>query len=374
MPVSLLFNMEALNSSVAVKNVSAARTYLGNLADETGTTKTIKTVTLSTLIAAAVVGNSLVVASVYKNTNKRMRVVSNYLVVNLSIADMFLAIFSLSRLIFFIHIGFEWPFVGGFGVFSCKAHNFFIVHLLFVSTMNFMAIAIDRFVAVYFPFSTVMKGKLLYFIITATWVIPTCFFAFYWKMMNLEVRLGITVCYANVLAVFPTVEDFYDFQIAQGIILTGFTLAVTVALYVAIGVKLFRRRLPGNQEENNVAQSEVVARRVVRMMASVVLVFCVCWCPHWVLTTICTINPRQDVCRNPDARFVKFVVAYSNSAITPFIYPLYSANFRFSFKQIFRDLFCRKRGRVSPQRSSLRRTKNQGKTIETELQRLPASN
>lgn len=156
--------------------------------------------------------------------------------------------------------------------------------------------------------------------------------------------------------------------------MTGFTLSVTVALYVAFGVKLFRRRLPGNQEENNVAQSEVVARRVVRMMASVVLVFCVCCCPHWVLSTACSINPLQDVCRNPDARFVKFVGAYSNSAITSFIYPLYSANFRFSFKQILRDLFCRRRGRVSPQRGSLRKTKNRGKTIETELQRLPASN
>lgn len=166
------------------------------------------------MIAATIVGNFLVVASVYKNINKRMRVVSNYLVVNLSIADMLLAIFSLSRLIFFIHIGFEWPFVGGFGVFGCKAHNFFIVHLLFVSTLNFMAIAMDRFVAVYFPFSTVMKGKLLYFISTVTWIIPTCFFAFYCKMMNLEVRLGITVCYANVLTVFPTVEDFHDFQTA----------------------------------------------------------------------------------------------------------------------------------------------------------------
>ena len=368
--------MEALNSSVTARNVSAGKTYLGNLADESETTKAIKTVALSTLIAAAIFGNSLVVASVYKNINKRMRAASNYLVVNLSVADMLLAIFSLSRLIFLVHIGFEWPFVGNFGVFSCKAHNFFIVHLLFVSTLNFMAIAIDRFVAVYFPFSTIMKEKLLYFIIVATWVIPACFFAFYWKMMNLEVRLGITVCYANVLAVFPTVEDFQDFQTAQEIILTGFTLAVTVALYVAIGVKLFRRRLPGNQEENNVTQSEVVARRVVRMMASVVLVFCVCWSPLWVLSASCRINPRQNVCRNPEARFVKFVVAYSNSAITPFIYPLYSANFRFSFKRILRDLFCCKRGRVSPLRGSLQGdlTKTRGRTIEKELQRLPASN
>ena len=187
--------MQTFNHSDAERNVSTGNINLGHLAYETETTKAIKTLALSTLIAAAIFGNSLVIASVYKSINKRMRVASNYLVVNLSITDTFLAIFSLSRLIILTYIG----FYGVFGVFSCKAHNFFIVHLLFVSTMNFMAIAVDRFVAVIFPFSAVMKGKLLYLIIAATWLIPFCFFAFYWKMMDLEVRLGITVCYANVL-------------------------------------------------------------------------------------------------------------------------------------------------------------------------------
>lgn len=229
MPISLYTNMQTFNHSDAERNVSTGNTNWGHLANETKTTKAVKTLALSTLIAAAIFGNSLVIASVYKNINKRMRVASNYLVVNLSITDMLLAIFSLSRLIILSYIGFEWPFDGVFGVFSCKAHNFFIVHLLFVSTRNFMAIAVDRFVAVFFPLSAIMKGKLLYLIIAATWLIPFCFFAFYWKMMDVEVRLAITVCYANVLEVFPTVKDSVNFQTAQNIVLTGVTLAITAA-------------------------------------------------------------------------------------------------------------------------------------------------
>lgn len=369
MPLSLYMSLESLNSSEAGRNVSTGNTNLGRVADDTETTKTIKTVVLSALIATAVFGNVLVIASVYANLNKRMRVVSNYLVVNLSIADMFLAIFCLSRLIMLTYLGFEWPFDGVFGEFSCKAHNFFIFHLLFVSTMNFMAIAIDRFVAVFFPLSAIMKGKLLYFVITATWIIPGCFFAFYWKMMKLQVRRGITVCFADVLDVFLTFEDFHNFQTAQNVVLTGITLAITVGLYVAIGVKLTQRRPPGNQQEDTVAQSEAVARHVVRMMVTVVMVFCMCWSPLWILSIICKINPRHRVCGNPNANFLKFVIAYSNSAITPFIYPINSSNFRASFKRILGSLFCCKSVRVSPQPLIGQGTNEREETAETQLQR-----
>lgn len=249
--------MAAINYSYAERNLSSpGNTKLGNIADDSETTKAVKTFVLSSLIAVAISGNSLVIASVYRNINKRMRVASNFLVVNLSIADFFLAIFSLSRLIGLTYMGFEWPFGGVFGLISCKAYNFFIAFLLYVSTMNFMAIAFDRFVAVFFPLSGIMKGKLLYFVISLTWIIPGCFFSFFWKMMNIEVRLGIIVCYANVLAVFPSVKAFFNFLFAQYIIVISIPIATTIALYAAIGVKLRQRRPPGNQQEVSVVHSE----------------------------------------------------------------------------------------------------------------------
>lgn len=362
--VSLSLNTES-NSSLSV--FSTDKPNLGNLAKDSELTKAAKTFALSTLIAVSIFGNSLVVASVYKNVNKRMQVASNYLVVNLSIADTFLAIFSLSRMIALVYVGYEWLVDGGFGLFLCKGTNFFIIQLLFVSTLNFMAIAIDRFVAVFFPLSEIMKGKLLYFIVAATWLIPSILFGFYWKMMEMEVRGGTTVCFANVLEVFSTVDDFLDFKIAENVIITGVTLAITVGLYVAIGVKLFLRRLPGNQQEINTRQNEAVARRVVRMMVTVVFVFCLCWSPNWIIGTICNfIDPRKKVCRNPNVDFVKLVVAYSNSAITPFIYPIFSGNFRSSFKHILKYMFCCKHRRVVPQGSSSRRQPhNQGEQQQT---------
>ena len=105
------------------------------------------------------------------------------------------------------------------------------------------------------------------------------------------------------------------------------------------------------------------------MMATVVIVFCICWCPLWITSSICDINPLHKVCGNPDAKFVKYVLAYSNSAITPFIYPFFSANFPMSFKRISREMFCCKRGRVDPLVNSVRRSNNQRKTVETQMQR-----
>ena len=353
--MSSMFSLSIYNESKET-NISTEKPNLGDLANDTEMTKAFKTFALSTLIAASVFGNSLVIASVYKNVNKRMRVVSNYLVVNLSIADMLLAIFSLSRMITLVHVGYEWLVDGSLGLFLCKAHHFFIIQLLFVSTMNFTAIAIDRFVAVFFPLSQILKGKLLYLIIGATWFIPSIFFAFYWKMMEMEVRGSTTVCFANVLKIFPTEQNFYEFKIAESIIVTGVTLTITVSLYFAIGAKLLLTRQPGHQQETNARNREAVARRVVRMMASVVLVFCFCWSPQWIISIICKfVDPQRSICKNPNANFVKLVVAYSNSAITPFIYPVFSGNFRTSFKRILRGVVCWKRGKVTPQCNSSRR-------------------
>ena len=339
-----------INNETNETNLSTEKPNLGNLANETKMAKALKTLTLSTLIAVSVFGNCLVVASVYKNVNKRMRVVGNYLVVNLSIADMLLAIFSLSRMLTLVHVGYEWLVGGLLGLFLCKAQHFFIIQLLFVSTMNFMAIAVDRFVAVFFPFSLILKGKLFYFIVGATWIIPSTLFAFYWKMMDMEVRGGTTVCFANVLKIFPTVKHFYEFKVAESVIVTGVTLTITVSLYIAIGAKLLLRRLPGNEQEADTRRREAVARKVFRMMFIVVLVYCLCWSPQWIISIICNLVERQrPICNNPNANFVKLVVAYSNSAITPFIYPIFSGNFRTSFRQILTGGFCWKRGRVAPE-------------------------
>ena len=105
--------------------------------------------------------------------------------------------------------------------------------------------------------------------------------------MNIEVRLGLQVCHAaNVLEVFPTVQAFFNFQIAERIVVIG----LTVGLCAAIGVKHLQRRLLGIQRDINVAQSEMVTRRVVRMMASAVSVYCMCWRSTWIFSSICAIN------------------------------------------------------------------------------------
>lgn len=53
-------------------------------------------------------------------------------------------------------------------------------------------------------------------------------------MMDMEVRGGTTVCFANVLKIFPTVKHFYEFKVAESVIVTGVTLTITVSLYIAL--------------------------------------------------------------------------------------------------------------------------------------------
>lgn len=51
-----------------------------------------KVLALAIVIILSLVGNFLTISSVYQNMNRRMRTLSNYLIVNLSVADLLVTV------------------------------------------------------------------------------------------------------------------------------------------------------------------------------------------------------------------------------------------------------------------------------------------
>ena len=75
-------------------------------------------------------------------------------------------------------------------------------------------------------------------------------------------------------------------------------------------------------------------------MSSKTGMFILCWCPFF---TLYLIRPFCDNCINPLLFSVLFWLGYCNSAVNPFIYAMFSKDFRFAFKRIIYRFFCSKK-------------------------------
>lgn len=68
--------------------------------------------------------------------------------------------------------------------------------------------------------------------------------------------------------------------------------------------------------------------------------FIFCWLPFF---TLYLIRPFCDDCINQILFSVLFWLGYCNSAVNPFIYAMFSKDFRFAFKRVIYRVFCSKK-------------------------------
>jgi 7 transmembrane receptor (rhodopsin family) len=68
--------------------------------------------------------------------------------------------------------------------------------------------------------------------------------------------------------------------------------------------------------------------------------FICCWLPFF---TLYLIRPFCDDCINQILFSVLFWLGYCNSAVNPFIYAMFSKDFRFAFKRVIYRCFCSKK-------------------------------
>ena len=294
-------------------------------------------------------GNSLTIGTVYQNVNRRMRTVSNYLIVNLSIAELLITVFNMPRMIAIVLVGFEWPVGGTFGLLLCKVISSVPLVSLLVSTLTFSFIALDRFLAVFVPLRRPMTKRVVAGIITFTWILPcSCYYVLFHYARLAEIQ-GKNYC-ANFLVrdLLKTTENYRTYLICDYVFTTGIPIATTVALHTAVGVKMYTRKTPGNQTTVNTARNRTVNRKVITMLVTVVIVFCVCWMPSWVFITCISPRPIENICNNPSFSFVRYFMSYSSSAITPYIYPFFSQNFRAGYLHIARQILRCCCGKVCP--------------------------
>ena len=289
----------------------------------------------SLLVVVNLAGNSLVCLVVYKN--RTMRTPMNFLLVNLALADMLVALGVAPQYVF--NHTFSHP-QGKAGMYLCK----FITggNLLWVggtaSMMTLVAIAFERYYAIVHPYlergrMTVKKVAL---IVLASWVVAFVIQIAPFYVVTYGTEQGFCV------EAWPRLSDakFY----------TSFVLCTNVILPLGIMTFLFTKIIRNLWGRNNRVSDAHMPRIVVmktrkkltKMILMVTAIYALCWSPALTFYNLAYFNTSVQYGSNAYNASVVFVCL--NSSVNPFIYALQSERFRTAFRKLLCSCGGTKRG------------------------------
>ncbi|XP_076659816.1 QRFP-like peptide receptor [Halictus rubicundus] len=310
------------------------------------------------VMVVAVTANVLVIAVVFKY--HYMRSVTNYFVVNLSIADLLVTTICMPMAVSQA-ISMDWTH----GELMCKLSSYLQGVAVAASVFTITAMSIDRYLAIRNPiaFRRVFNRKSTVLVIVALWLVALIIFAPVLKVMNLQ-SPNMEVDYIIVRRfwtmtgnssqkppVFYTCqEDFRPLGIRP--ILFGavcFVLVyaipgfVVILSYSMMGRTLCSRKPPfdcdsvrGNASSQQTFRLVRERRRIAWILLLLAVLFALCWLPYNVLMLL---NDLDAVGEGNATKFVQdysLFLGHANSALNPVVYCFMTRTFRRSVVEILR--------------------------------------
>ncbi|XP_013794541.1 tachykinin-like peptides receptor 86C [Limulus polyphemus] len=289
------------------------------------------TITFGLMVTIATFGNIIVIWIVI--AHRRMRTVTNYFLLNLSLSDLMMATFNcIFNFIFMLHS--HWPF----GSVYCTVSNFIAYLTVSVSVFTIAATSIDRFIAIVHPLTPRMPKKVVYLLVGVTWIsgtilsVPTLLYSTTLTYRYPDGSLR-TLCYLN-WPDGPAGNSYSDYKynlffLVMTYVLPMLTMAATYSKMCCtlwgnhgIGVETDRQK--------NLIRSK---QKVVRMLVVVVLIFAICWLPYHIFFLYTFHFPK--VLQTPYIQHIYLAfywLAMSNCMYNPIVYFVMNNKFRMYFK------------------------------------------
>ncbi|NWI99358.1 OX2R protein, partial [Crypturellus undulatus] len=316
----------------------------------------------------ALVGNVLVCIAVWKNHH--MRTVTNYFIVNLSLADILVTITCLPATLV-VDITETWFF----GQSLCKVIPYLQTVSVSVSVLTLSCIALDRWYAICHPLmfkSTAKRARnsiIIIWIVSCIIMIPQAI-----VMECSSVFPGL----ANKTTLFTVCDERWGAEVYPKMYHTCFflvtymaPLCLMVLAYLQIFRKLWCRQIPGTssvvQKKWKPLQSSALPRgtgqstkskisavaaeikqirarrKTARMLMVVLLVFALCYLPISILNVLKRVFGMFNHADDRETVYAWFTfshwLVYANSAANPIIYNFLSGKFREEFKAAFSCCF-----------------------------------
>lgn len=326
----LIFGNSTFDNSSSLSNKSSPRprsTAGICIADTSNGILAAKALAYIIVIIGSLVGNSCIVAVVFKN--HRMRTPVNFFVVNMAISDLMITVFFMPRMLTRIFYGVEWQVSGLAGLILCKISPSMQELCSCLSVLLFMAISVDRFFAVVFPLKKIITQRVAYGMIAGIWFIALAarFPSFYYlTLYYYRTNVYCTIIFKNN----EVLKDVY--QHFSFVIFYAVPLCIVVILYTAVIVALKKRKRPGatslTQQNNQLKRTQ----RVLKMLVTVVINFSICWFLYFCLPVFLPYMDFQTAC---DIFFPRFFLCHLNCAFNPLVYLISIENYRRGMRNIF---------------------------------------
>ena len=311
-----------------------------SVVDDHVAVKVIKLALYIAIMLLSLVGNCLVMAVVARTP--KMRNVTNYLICNMAMADLFITVFNMpTYLDILVTEKYDW--LGGvLGLVLCKLVLFIQGLSVAASILTLTAIAADRLVAVMLP----QKKKLIplrfvKFVILTIWLLS--FLAISPLLYALTVvqvgNSGVYICDEKWSPLFDQSSAPKNYTIAIFVILYAFPLAAIGVLYTIILVKVMTTQAPGHQLADKQRREQHRKNRVLIMLVTVVCLFALCWLPMHVRSFLYFFRMDYYPCGLPRyLDFIGYFFGHANSAINFCVYSILNENYRRGFKKIYYEL------------------------------------
>ncbi|XP_064110721.1 octopamine receptor beta-2R-like [Macrobrachium nipponense] len=373
----------------------------------------VKGFCMSIIIVCAVLGNLLVVISVFRH--RRLRVITNYFVVSLAVADILVALMAM-------------PFnasveITGRWLFSyrmCDLWNSFDVYASTVSILHLCCISIDRHYAIVRPleYPMVMTEGRVVIMLCHVWLAPLVisflpiFMGWYTTADHLEERaLSPEVCEFKVNTTYAVVSSSISFwmpcsvmvymyyriyqeaarqermlhrhsrlssasQASHAAMAVSSSSNATATTTVTIGSNgvgsdptanhglgsggsgrrlMVHRPSSDTQEATPTKERNLIKlkreHKAARTLGIIMGAFIVCWLPFF--TWYVSITLCGEACHCPDIIVsILFWIGYFNSMLNPIIYAYFNRDFREAFRRTLQCL-CRCWKEEDPWRSQM---------------------
>ncbi|KAH0615759.1 hypothetical protein JD844_026218 [Phrynosoma platyrhinos] len=292
------------------------------------------------------IGNGVVCFIVLRS--KHMRTVTNLFILNLAVSDLLVGIFCMPTTLLDNIIS-GWPF----GSIACKMNGMIQGISVSASVFTLVAIAVDRFRSIVYPFKQKLTVWTAVVIIAIIWVLAIAIMCPSAVMLKVEEEKHFRVVLGDGNKTSPIYwcrEDWpnqdmrkvYTTVLFANIYLAP--LSLIVIMYARIGITLFNTSLLAcgkqGQERHSVQKKKL---KVIKMLIIVALLFILSWLPLWTLAMLsdyADLSEEQLQIINIYVYPFAHWLAFFNSSINPIIYGFFNENFHRGFQAAFRFQLC----------------------------------
>ena len=279
------------------------------------------------MIVLSLVGNTVVIKAIRRIGKNLRRPVHFLFIINRSVADLLFALEMTPMICVYLLLGGVWHIRGQFGEFLCRFDVFLSAVLILTSNLTISAIAVEMFLGIFFPLKALLSKKRAYFIIAATWFVSGCYSSPLFSFAHLKAHgIGDVICFVGITN--EKVVQWFTFQTV--LLAAGFV--ITLALYSAIGIKLWLLKSPGFHFHEAQRKGRAKRTKALKMLAMLVFVFYVSFIPFWILQLSLHFGFYDKL--TPHYSTISAFLMLCNGTVNPVIYSAYNTDIRDEFKSL----------------------------------------